>query len=470
MKSFPFFKSLARLLFLNVLVKPLWIFGVDRQVQNIVGHEAYGTYFSLLNLSLVFSFLTDAGLTNMVNRQLASGVLYNVTHLLRIKFFLAVFYSLLVLATAWLTGVVQWRILLLVIGIQVLLSFFNFFRSIITANQFFQWDAWLSVIDKVLMLALFLPLLYGHFFQKTITLYFFLEMQLFCSAAAMSIALGALLRKRLLYSAAALQNGMALLKSVAPYTLIILAMGAHNRLDGFLLERLHPNGAYEAGVYAASYRLLDATNMMGFLVASFLVPFLARQCADKRLVEETVLTARYGLLLFGIFTALFLVLFAAPVQQLLYTVATPYTALVLQWCIPVLPAYMLLQVYGSVLTAMAQLKPFILLLCLAVGINVLLNAWLIPKWGAVGCCVAALVSQYTGAVSVYLFATNKNGLRHEGRQLMHLAAAMLLLGGFFYAGRSSIHPLVAVGIGGALVLLALFVYLPHLKRTFILSR
>src|SRR5215217_3232792 len=116
MKAFLFYKSLARLLFLNILIKPLWIFGVDRQLQNIVGHEAYGTYFSLLNLSLVFSFVTDAGLSNMVNRQLASGVSYHVAQLLRIKFFLAALYGLLVLAIAWLAGVEQWRILLLVIG------------------------------------------------------------------------------------------------------------------------------------------------------------------------------------------------------------------------------------------------------------------------------------------------------------------------------------------------------------------
>lgn len=470
MKAFPFFKSLVRLLFLNVLIKPLWIFGVDRQVQNLVGHEAYGTYFSLLNLALVFSFITDAGITNMVNRQLASGVLYNVSQLLRIKFFLAATYSLLVLATAWLAGVQQWRILCLVIGIQVLLSFFNFFRSIITANQLFQWDAWLSVIDKLLMLVLFLPLLYGHLFQKPITLFFFLQAQLFCSAIAMSIAGVLVLRKQLLYQKTTVQKGMVLLKSVTPYALIILTMAAHNRLDGFLLERLHPNGAYEAGVYAASYRLLDAANMVGFLVASFLVPFLARQAAEKQLIQDTILTARYGLLLFGVFVTLFLVLFAQPVQQLLYPTVTSYTALVLQWCLPVLPAYLLLQVYGSVLTAMAQLKTFLRLLLLAFMVNVLLNGWLIPKWGAVGCCVAALVSQYVCAISVYVVATNKNGLRHDGRQWLQLAVVVLLLGSFFYTARHTIAPLTIAAIGSGVVLLALFAYLPHLKRSFILSR
>ena len=470
MKAFSFFKSLARLLFLNLLIKPLWIFGVDRQVQNIVGHEAYGTYFSLLNLSMVFSFVTDAGLSNMMNRQLASGVPYHVAQLVRIKFFLAAAYSVLVLTIAWVTGVQHWRILVLVIGIQVLLSFFSFFRSLITAYQLFQWDAWLSVVDKILMLALFLPLLYGQLFQIPITVLFFLEAQLVFIMIALCMAIGIIVRMRLLRTDAALLKGRMLLKSVTPYALILLTMAAHNRLDGFLLERLHHNGAYEAGVYAASYRLLDASNMLGYIVASFLVPFLARHRADKPLVQETVSTVRFGLLLFGIFTALFLVLFAAPVQQLLYPAATTYTVLVLQWCLPVLPAYLLLQVYGSVLTAMAQLKPFLVLLATSVLINILLNILLIPQWGAVGCCLAALVSQYFCAISVYFVATSKNTLQHNVRQWRSLGVGTLVLGGLFYAGRSYLHPVLAAGIGGSLVMLVLFAYLPRLKQTFSLSR
>ena len=44
-----FVGSLLLLILLNVLVKPLWIFGIDRQVQNITGYAAYGGYFALLN-------------------------------------------------------------------------------------------------------------------------------------------------------------------------------------------------------------------------------------------------------------------------------------------------------------------------------------------------------------------------------------------------------------------------------------
>ena len=37
----------------------------------------------------------------------------------------------------------------------------------------------------------------------------------------------------------------------------------------FLLKGSNLDGAHEAGIYAAAYRLLDASNMVGYLIASF---------------------------------------------------------------------------------------------------------------------------------------------------------------------------------------------------------
>jgi O-antigen/teichoic acid export membrane protein len=455
-------------LFLNGLVKPLWIFGVDRQVQNIVGFEAYGTYFSLFNLAYVFSFVTDAGLSNMMNRQWAAGAPGNVNQLLRIKAGLAVLYIVLVAGTAWLTSAALWPILLPVIGIQVALSFFLFLRSLITAHQLFGLDAWLSVVDKVLMLFLFLPLLYTQLFQIPITLSLFLYAQLGCTALAVALAAAGAAKNGLFYSTAVVQNVVRVFKSVLPYALIILLMAAHNRLDAFLLERLHGRGAYEAGVYAAAYRLLDAANMMGYLVASFLVPFLARHRTEPLLVQETVLETRYGMLLYGLFASLFLVCFAVPVQQVLYPAGGEYTALVIQWCLAVLPAYLLLHVYGSVLTAMGQLNAFIRILIGAVVVNTILNIILIPSWGAVGCCFAALVSQYGCAALVFFVASQRNKIAFDSTVWRRLFAAGVLLGCLFFIGRQqAISPVVLFLIGGSIVMLALFIYLPFLKRLFI---
>ena len=48
----------------NLLVKPFWILGIDVGVQNAVGAEMYGFYFTIFNLSYIFNILLDLGITN----------------------------------------------------------------------------------------------------------------------------------------------------------------------------------------------------------------------------------------------------------------------------------------------------------------------------------------------------------------------------------------------------------------------
>src|SRR5688500_9547665 len=244
MKSLSFYKGLSWLLVLNLLIKPVWIFFIDRQVQNIVGYEAYGKYFAVLNLSFVMFFLTDAGLSNMLNQRIASATQINVRQLLRIKISLSVLYLLTCILAAWFSQINQWQILFYVIITQTLNSMFIFCRSLVTANQHFTADAWLSVIDKFLMVLICGAIMYTSLFGN-IDLISFLQVQMFCTATALIIALSFLFKKHLIHSGKKENFGL-IVKQVLPFAIIILLMSTHYRLDGFLLERIHPDGAMEA--------------------------------------------------------------------------------------------------------------------------------------------------------------------------------------------------------------------------------
>ena len=64
-----FYSSLGLLIILNVIIKPLWIFGIDRQVQNLVGTAVYGNFFSLFNFSIVFSCFLFVYLAHLNNNR-----------------------------------------------------------------------------------------------------------------------------------------------------------------------------------------------------------------------------------------------------------------------------------------------------------------------------------------------------------------------------------------------------------------
>jgi O-antigen/teichoic acid export membrane protein len=444
-----FYSSLLLLIILNAIIKPFWIFGIDRQVQNITGAAEYGTYFSLLNLSIVFGFLLDWGLTNFINRELAAKkteLQQQLGSFLLLKIMFAIVYSVIVIAVASLAGVKRWDILAGVILIQFLTFLFLFFRNIITANQWFKTDAWLSVLDKSLMILLcgafvFLPAIFG-----SINIERFLVAQIISTTVAIFVVIIILYSKRIAFKKPNLKFfNRSFIASVIPFALTIFLMSVHVRADGFLLERIHPDGAHEAGIYATAYRLLDASNMVGYLVASFFMPFLARLWSEGRPLQQTILQTRHLQVMFAVMITAISIMLAPSLQKILYHRNDVYSIEILQWCLPALIGYSFVQVYGTVMTAIGSITSFVSLNLAAVVINILTNLLLIPRYGAFGCCIAALCSQAFLAISTMIFVHRKLKTSIDTRSLLlYLLNGFVICSVLFFLSRISLNTWLAL--------------------------
>ncbi len=458
-----FYSSLGLLIMLNVIIKPLWIFAIERQVQNSVGNLLYGTYFSLLNLTLMGGFLLDWGVSVYLNRQMAAvdpghapGTARHALRLLYIKFLFSFIYTAIILFIAWISGTSRWDILGLAIAIQVLSSFFIFLRGIVTAQQWFRADAWLSVLDKTLMILVCGSFLYLPAVAGTISIEKFLLAQVACTAIAILLTFGLLQKKGFRFSAGRVpMPRKQLLKSALPYALIILLMTLHYRLDGFLLALMKND--YEAGIYAAAYRILDAANMVGFLAASFLLPFIARRWGSGQSFNEVVLDIRHGLMLFSLTTALLFFFLAGWFQELLYHNPASSATEVLQWCLPALIGYSLVQVYGTVLTATGHISSFCYIALGAVIINTLLNILLIPQLGAKGSCWAAIFSQTLFGIASLLLARKKCGVPlHPGSWLLYIFIGAILAGSLYWFRLRELNAVIQIALAGIVVISAAF--------------
>ncbi len=457
------------MLVLNLLVKPLWIFWIDRTVQNQQGAAVYGTYFSLYGFVLVLSFMGDWGLTTYMNRQLAADPDYyfkRTGNFLLLKTGLTILYVLISLLLALLSGIHDRTLLLLLLAIQVLNTFFFFNRAIITARQWFSADAWFSVLDKGMMLFLCGSLLLLPVVGQLSIIVFLLIQLISTGAALLGTVLYLRIKKtRFLFSK---DRGFFIqqLKAAWPYGLIVLLMMAHNRIDAFLLERIHPNGSWEAGIYAGAYRLVDAGNMAAYLFASFLLPFIARHRDNKPLIQDTFLFSRHLLLLFFTGIAVVAMLLSPMLQQLLYHNQEPHAIAVMQYTIPVLIAYGLIHLYGTLLTATGHIRLFCGITALALAFNTVLNLFLIPRYGALGCAISALISQSSGALITMQLAIRKTGTGTDRRS----AAACILTGAilfcFLYFGKQYIHSIwILTGAGAVLTIVtAMALQLINLKR------
>jgi O-antigen/teichoic acid export membrane protein len=469
MKSLQFFKGLSWLIILNMLVKPVWLFFIDRQVQLLIGYQEYGKYFAILNLSYVLFFLSDIGISNMLNQRMARHLPLNVGQLLRIKGLLVAIYFIVFCFVGWLAKISQWNILFYVIAIQALTSLLLFFRNIITANQYFGTDAWVSVIDKSLMIVFCGGILYTTVFGN-MSLLLFLQVQLLCTAIAVVVSFIFIVRKRLVTITDS-ENIETIIKYVTPFAVITLLMSVHYRLDGFLLERIHRNGAMEAGIYASAYRLLDASNMVGYLASSFLVAFVARNLKEKDSLEDVIFNTRHLLMFCSLGAASFVIVFAPWLQKLLYHSTADYNSLVIQLCIGSFPGYCLVHVYGSVLTGSGRLRQFISILIVCVLLNVVLNIALIPTMGALGCCVAALASQYLCGILAMVSTTRSLHISYDAKSILVYLLFAIVLVLFLYLGRyAMINVWIILMIAVVVSLFVLITQLTVFRKYFISLR
>lgn len=457
-----FYSSLGLLIVLNAIIKPLWIFGIDRSVQNAVGTIAYGTYFSLFNLSVVLSFLLDWGLTAFFNRQLASqkeNFSEQAGNFLLVKIFFSALYIAVIAGIATFAHIERWDILWCVIFIQVFTSMFLFFRSVITARQWFRTDAFLSVLDKSLMIVICGSLLYFPSSFGKITINSFLIAQMTCTALAMIISFIVVLRRGIVFSSFHIKAlNKKLFLSALPFAIVVLLMSVHYRLDGFLLEQIHPNGAHEAGVYAAAYRLLDAANMIGVLLSSFLLPYIARQWSEQKNITDVVLNSRHFLIMFSIIIASICFFLAQWIQNILYHYRSDEAVEVLKWCLPALIGYSLVQIYGTVMSATGHIITFGFLVLAAVLINVVLNLLLIPDIGAKGSCYAALTSEWLCGIGCLVYTKRKLNVNIHFRSLIIYIFTIGSLAGFFYISKDwNINHLFLIAGAGVITFIVMFV-------------
>jgi len=138
-----FFSNLLFSLILNLLVKPIAIFGIDAQVQNAVGLDAYGLYFSLLSLSLILNILMDLGINNYVIKTVAKNEVEaksQISSILVLRLVLFLFYLGFLFGIAFMLGYDSTALkLLFLLGLnQLFIVLIAYFRGFFSGLQHYK--------------------------------------------------------------------------------------------------------------------------------------------------------------------------------------------------------------------------------------------------------------------------------------------------------------------------------------------
>ena len=403
-----FQKNLFLLLFLNLLIKPIWILGIDRVVQNRIGEESYGLYFSLMSMAMVLGILQDLGLSTFTNRHIAQNAhLFKgyFPKLLGLKIVLAIssFVVLYGIGLALGYGGEGKILLFFVLLNQTLLSFILFVRSNLGALHLFKKDSIISVLDRALLIVVCGIFLYFPLYSDGFTLMQFVLAQTAGYGLTLLVGLVFLLSGKTKFSIKfSLPFSVSIFNAALPFALLFFLMYLYTRMDAIMVERLHPEGAFQAGVYAKGFRILDAVNMFSYLFSVILLPAVARLIKQK--VNISALTEEFTrLLIFPLVVGtVCLALYHEKFMDLLYLGSSEYQNLVFVLIILNIVPMGLVYILGTILTAGEKLKTLNTIAALGLMVNLILNLILIPIYGALGAAVATIFTQgITSIVQVY---------------------------------------------------------------------
>ncbi len=402
----------------NLLVKPFWILGVEVGVQNAVGNEMYGFYFSIFNLSYILNILLDLGITNFNTRNIAQHPQLITKHLsgiLGIKVCLLGLYLVVTFTVGALMGYgsEEFYLLAWLSLCQFLNSLILYLRSNFEGLLLFKWDSLFSVLDRVLMILICGCLLWSPL-REEFNIYWFVYAQ------AIAYGLTALLAFAVIASKAKFSRlrwdwrfFLVILKKSAPFALLVLLMASYNRIDPILLRKLASNA--DAGIYAGAFRLLDALTMVAYLVSVPLLPIFSRLCKEMKPVtfhlspftshlSDILRLVFWPMMLFAVGVSVACAVWAEPIMQLLYhnnfTPYVPVFRVIIFGIIPISITY----IFGTLLTAGGYLRQLNIFAASTLLLNIVVNLLLIPYFGATGSAWASLTAQSFMAITQLLLA------------------------------------------------------------------
>lgn len=430
-----FVSNLILVVFLNLLVKPLAIFGIDAEVQNRVGPEEFGLYFSLVNFTYLFNIILDLGITNYNTKHVAQYptlVKRYMGKILPFRLFLFVVYVLLTGLFALVIGYdfLQFEFLGLLVLTQFLVSTIAFGRSYLSGLHLFKLDILFSVLDKFLLIlvaggALYLPQFTGQF-----------NLTMFVWIQVLSLSFSVVLLSIIVFRKVGLPRikwsrvfNLAIFRESYPYALLIFLMMLYNRIDAVMIERLLGGniGKHEAGIYAQAFRLLDATLMFGMLFTNLLFPMFARQIKERISIQPLLEIASRLLFTIAIVIAALCFHYSEELLGLIYENNLQETSPIFQMLMLSFIPISVILLLGTLLTANGSLKTLNFLSLSALFLNVILNAFFIPIWKAEGAALASILTQGSLALIYFYFLLKEFQLKIHFKLLISFCCLAILV-------------------------------------------
>ncbi len=458
MQQKKFVTNIAFLIVLNLLIKPFWPLGIETAVQSAVGNASYGEYAILFSFSFLLNIILDFGVTQFNNKNIAQNnhlLTKHFSSLFTLKLVLGIIYFFITILLGFLMGYDfrLMKLLSLLAVNQFLISMIAYLRSNLLGLHLFKTDSFVSVADRVIMIAICIALLL-KWFGWHIDIMNFVYAQTFGYILTATIAFATVYFKthhfKLKWN---WPFSIMILKQSFPFAILVLLMTFYNRLDSVMLGYLLPEkiGSEQAGIYAKAFRLLEAGNMIAYLFSVQLIPVFSKMLKHKENVENIVKLSFILLITPALMVSVGCFFYSAELTSLINHGATDSATefSILMLCFT---AVSTTYIFGTLLTANGNLRQLNSMALIGIFINLILNFVLIPHFQAFGSAISSLITQFfTAGIQIY-FAVKIFKFKVNTKLLMSLVLFLIGIIAFnflskFISGNWMLNFVIASGSG-----------------------
>lgn len=417
--------NIVLLLGLNLFVKAIYLLGIDRHFQLVLGTTDYGLYYKLLNFTLLFQFINDFGIQNYTNRYVSqnrANIENNFNQLIGLKILLSFLYTICIVLIILVFDYekIQIALILHLVFNQILISAVFFIRSVISGLGYYKSDSFFSILDRVLLIVFGALILWYPELKQYLSIQGFVWIQTISIGCCLVLALSFLLFKgiRINWPTFRFKQLKPIIKACIPFSLIFLFSTVYNKLDVLLIGKWLENGDEQAGIYAASMRIFEASSMVSLAFGSLLLAMFSVLYKDVEKLTELLKMALNLLFAFTIALVMSSCFYAKEIMNLLYNQNNNYWEFI--FCLVMLsflPAS-LNYIFGALFQAIHKERQLFLFYMLAGIISFILNVYLIKSLQLIGVAYVTVITHsfLFGIQIIYL----------QQKQIIHLKSIFWL--------------------------------------------
>jgi O-antigen/teichoic acid export membrane protein len=415
-----YFKNVSLLFIINFAIKPIWVFGIDRKFQLILGQEAYGSYFSYLSLIYIFNVVLDMGLHNYTVKAISEqreNYKSILAELWLSKLILVSFFLLIVFISIFIQGLdFNQGLIFFLIAIEMLtFSLYQYLRCFSQGLQLLKLDSLLSSLDRILLIILGGSILFLYSNAGSISLIGFISFHILAYSLCF-IGVWLYLRSKISFSLD--KFSIIQLKKIIldgwPLLIIVLMMTVYTRADVVMLKYMLPDGELQCGSLAYANRFIDSAYNAMALLSVFLLPTIAFHFAEKKhdYIRKVVLISFIisSILALGFIICSYI--FGTYLYGRLYPLSTSLDVTIFKTQTWTVLGVGWMYVFGSYLTATGRFKALMMIVTIGVLMGLGLNLELIPSHKALGTAISSSIVQMTMGilhmmVAIYYLSKNK---------------------------------------------------------------